>query len=313
LFLTAVADLVPDHRPTLFELAERYPMSGAELTVMHRVFGLDRVPVWESGIEDLLESTVRRLLDRSGIDPSVVRWLVFAHTSTQAVPAGDALLVRICRRLGLNRAQSFGMTTNNCASAMSAMGVVERLLATEAPGDTAIVVTGDVAFTQELRSIAGTTIIGDAAAACLYAAEGPGHRVLGFVQQVYGQHSACIWQDEEHNAEFQAEYVPRVVAVMQAALDDAGVEWGQLRQVLPHNINQFSWRLVAERAGVPYDLIHLDQVPRTAHCLGADVFLNLAQGEAEERFREGDRLMLVTVGLGAVFAATVIEYGKVPS
>lgn len=313
LYLNSVADVVPDYRPTLFELADRYEMSAAELVVMHRVFGLDRVPVWQSGVEDLIESAVTRLLARSGIDPGAVRWLVYTHTGTQPVPAGDALLVRICCRLGLNSAQTFGMTTNNCASAICAMQVIERLLATGRPGDAAIVVTADVAFTVGLQSIAGTTIIGDAAVACLFAAEGPGHRVVSSHQQVHGQHSACLWQDEEHATEFEAEYVDRVATAMRATLDKAGIGWEQIRLVLPHNINQFSWKMVAARAGIPYELVYLDQVPLTAHCLGADIFLNLVQAGATGRFQDGDLLLLVTVGLGAVFAATVIEYARAAS
>ena len=308
--LTAVQAVVPDHRPSLFTLADRYDMPRAELAVFHRIYGLDRVPVWSGDTAALVEETVANLLKESGVDAGRVRWLVHAHTGTHQDVVGRAGLARICRRLGLDRAQSFGMTTNNCASTVSAMRVVDRLLARGSATDVAIVVTADVAFTPIMQVIPNSSVTGDAGVACLFSRRDPGHRVLAARIDTYGRHAACQWQDEAANAEFEAEYPARLADVMRRALDDAGLTWPDIRLVLPHNVNTFSWKQVAARAGIPIESVYLDQVPHTAHCFGADIFLNLAAADRAGLLRPGDRLMLATVGLGAVFAAVVLEYGS---
>jgi 3-oxoacyl-[acyl-carrier-protein] synthase III len=307
--MTTVAGVIPPTRPTLFELSDRYAMNRAELMVFHRIYGLDRVPVWHASIGDLVEQAVVKLLKQPGVDAGRVRWLVHAHTGSQQNVVGSAILAGICARLGLDRAQPFGVTTNNCASVISAMQVVDRLLRRGQPGDQAIVVSADVAFTPILQLIPNSSVTGDAAVACLFSRDGHGHRVLSSRIDVYGQHASCQWQDEAASAEFEAEYPGRVALTMRRALAESGLTWDDIKLVLPHNVNLFSWKRVAAHAGIPIGLIYLEQVPETAHCFGADIFLNFDAAQRQGRFAAGDKLMLVTVGLGALFAAAVIEYG----
>ena len=312
LTLTAVETVVPATRPSIFTLADRYAMTPAELMVFHRIYGLDRVPVWEADTASLVEAGVANLLSSCGVDAGRVRWLIHAHTGTQQDVVGRAALQRMCRRLGLDRAQPLGMTTNNCASTVSAVRVVDRLLEAGTSTDVAVLVTADVAFTPIMQVIPNSSVTGDAAAACLFSRTDRGHRILSSTIDTYGQHAACQWQDDTTNAEFETEYPRRLATVMERALDQAGLSWSDISMVLPHNVNTFSWKRVAAHAGIPIGLIHLDQVPQTAHCFGADIFLNLAAVSRSGALRPRDRVVLATVGLGAVFAAVVLEYGSRP-
>ena len=126
--------------------------------------------------------------------------------------------------------------------------------------------------------------------------------------QVYGQHARCQWQLEPEHAEFETEYPRRLVDTMSLALKHAGIDWSDVRWVIPHNVNVYSWKRVAHCAGIPMDRIYLEQVPKIAHCFGGDTFLNWFLAEQEGRFRAGDYLLLATVGLGAVFGAAVVQY-----
>jgi len=267
------------------------------------------VPVSRQPIGDLVEEAARGLIEQSGIEPRKVRWLIHTHTGTQLTVPGDAMLVRVCRRLGLPPdTVAFGMTENNCASTISALRLIERLLATADDESHAILVVADTAFTPTLQLIPNASITGDGAVACLLSRRGPGHRVLASRLDVHGQHARCLWELDEDRAEFDAEYPHRVIRCMEGALRDAGLTWSDVRCVLPHNINTYSWRRIAREAGIPIGLVYLDQVPRMAHCFGADTFINLAIADREGRFSPGDNLLLVTVGLGAVFGAAVVRY-----
>jgi 3-oxoacyl-[acyl-carrier-protein] synthase-3 len=309
LYLNAVREAVPEERVSVDALQHRHRLPPAELTVFRRIYGFDQVPVSRQPIGDLVEEAARGVIERSGVDPRTVRWLIHTHTGTQLTVPGDPMLGRVCRRLGLPpRTIAFGMTENNCASTISALRLVERLLATVDEESHAILVVADTAFTPTLQIIPNASITGDGAVACLLSRRGPGHRVLATRLDVYGQHARCLWELDRERAEFDAEYPQRVIRSMEGALEDAGLAWSDVRCVLPHNINTYSWRRIAREAGIPIGLIYLDQVPRLAHCFGADTFINLAIAARERRFSPGDHLLLVTVGLGAVFGAAVVRY-----
>lgn len=308
LHLNGVRGVVPDERPSLFALSERYAMTRPELMVFHRIYGLDRVPVWRESLKELISFAVSGVLADGDVSPGRVRWLVHTHTGKQVVAPGESLLPSVCRQLGLDRARCIGMTTNNCATTISAIQLIERLLEHAEPGDLAILVTADLAFTPIMQIVPQSSVTGDAAVACLFGREGPGHKLLASRVDVYGQHARCQWQLKDERAEEQAEYPSRLARTMELTLERAGLGWDDIRWVLPHNVNVYSWRDVAKRAGVPMKLIYLDQLPQLAHCFGADIFLNWQLADQERRFAAGDYVLLATAGLGATFGASVVQY-----
>lgn len=310
LLMSAVEGVVPERSFSLFDLTDRYDMTPAQLAVFHRVYGLDQVPVWRGSLTELIEASVAQLLDSGVVDRRRVRWLIHAHTGTEVNLAGQPVLEGIARRQGLTEAVAFGTTSHNCASTIVALPVVERLLAAGEPGDRALVVTADLAFTPILQVIPGSSVTGDAAVSCLFGRDGSGHRIVVAHADTYGEHAGCEWQGEELSTAFDAQYLSRVATVMRRTLTRAGLDWDDIRMVLPHNVNEFSWRRIAGEAGIPIGMVFLDQVPHTAHCFGADSFLNFAVADRAGAFRPGDRLMMVTVGMGAVFAAAILEYGS---
>ncbi|WP_253073651.1 3-oxoacyl-[acyl-carrier-protein] synthase III C-terminal domain-containing protein [Sodalis ligni] len=46
---------------------------------------------------------------------------------------------------------------------------------------------------------------------------------------------------------------------------------------------------------------------RYGHCFGADPYLNLATLIRQQRLSRGDKVMLVSVGLGATFSSLLLE------
>jgi 3-oxoacyl-[acyl-carrier-protein] synthase III len=211
--------------------------------------------------------------------------------------------------LQLTNTRTFGMSTNNCASTISALQTIDRVLAASGDPETrAVLVTADIAFTPVLQQIPNTSVTGDAAVACLLSRESAGHAVLASRVDIYGQHARCQWEREPEHAEFEAEYPRRLASTMSLALQQAGIRWQDVRWIIPHNVNVFSWKRVAKCAGIPMDRIYLAQVAKIAHCFGGDIFLNWYLAEQEGRFRAGDYLLLATVGLGAVFGAAVVQY-----
>lgn len=304
---------VPENRPDIADLKGRAPFPRTELRVLQRLYGLGKVAESDLPIEEMLEAAVGDLLAKSGVDRRDIALLIHTHTAFELRSYPNTLLDRVRRRLGLVDAVSFGIHSNNCASALSALRVAQRFLRTRPAGSRAIIVTGDVAFTDILHTIPNTTVCGDAASACLVSVDDlgtGGSRMLSLELDTYGAHAAGAWQSADEQKVFEKLYAPRLAAVMSRSLHGAGLGWGDVRWVFPHNVNVISWRNVAVELGVPLSRVYLEQVPAIGHCFGADIFINWASARDAGLIGPGDHVMLATVGIGVVFGAAVFRYGQ---
>jgi len=301
--------VIPEEREPVTLMRDKLGLTDAEMKVYTRLYGLANVPIHRRPIEEMIAPAVQALIDGNVLDPSRVKYLIHCHTAQMVWPFMRSLPTEICHLTGLKRAVGLGMTASNCATTMVALRCVEALLAGEADDSLAIVVTADQAFSKTLRWIPNTTMCGDAAAALLLSKSGPGSRLIGLRTNTFGQHARGIWQTREEAGEFDRTYPERLAQVMQQCLDDCQLAWSEVRMVFPHNVNMFSWQRVSKMMGVPMDRIFLDLLPETGHCFGADMLFNWAIGRERGHVAPGDKVMVATAGMGAIFAAAVFEQG----
>ncbi|KVH72202.1 hypothetical protein WJ41_13805 [Burkholderia ubonensis] len=307
LSIEQVGCYVPERRIALEQLGERNVMSPRELQVYKRIFGLDRIALSELSWLDMLTRAAEQALNSAQLDRDQVALVVFTHTASETAPYGHGLPGRLLRRLRLQECTVFGLHSNNCASMLNALKISGHYLR-GAPADRkALLVTGDLTFTGIMHSIPNTTICGDGSAACLVGTGTRGMRVEAVRIDTFGRHAGGVWQTQEQMLEFENTYATRLADVIRAALADAGCTMNEIRCVIPHNVNQVSWKAVAALLDIPMQRIYLDQLPHLGHCYGADILINLSLACEEQVVRPGDRVVLATVGLGATFAAAVVQ------
>ena len=99
-------------------------------------------------------------------------------------------------------------------------------------------------------------------------------------------------------------------SVVRDALDRAGVGSSEIAAILPNNVNRFSWRQISRNLEIPIERFYLDNISEFGHCFSADPFINLAHARAGGRVNPGDHVLMVTSGLGAIFAALVLRVGE---
>lgn len=310
---------VPPGSVPVEQLCDRLGLDERQVRLFTRHFGFDRIAVAEGCTDaDLLLEAARDAL--AGIDPATVRHVVHCYTVVQLAPDITRHPQMLRERLGLEHASAFALAQQNCSSGLLAVRVAEALLELDPPGSKALIVMGERAYSPLVQVIPGTTIMGDAAAACLVgraADREPGDRdgdvLLGAAFRTLGEFWDGRHDDPAAVAAFKAVYVDVLTAVIADAVRDAGLAMDQVALILPHNVNRMSWRQVARTLGVPLDRVHLDTLSRIGHCYCADPLLNLADARAAGRVSPGDAVVLATVGLGATFAALVLRAGDVPA
>lgn len=155
---------------------------------------------------------------------SRVRQVLYAPTTQAVTPAHVDPAREIRDRLGPHRAEAFGLSHQNCASGMAAVDVAGELLRAEGrPGDCALIVTGEQAFSPKIQLIEDVAIMGDAAAACPVTLDGAGDAVRSYVTSSMGEFSAVMLLEEERSPRFSEVYAPELAKVMRRAVAAAGL------------------------------------------------------------------------------------------
>jgi 3-oxoacyl-[acyl-carrier-protein] synthase III len=305
--IDTVVRVEPSLRLAVARDHERLGFDSARARVYARLYGYDQIPVAAGGEEfAMLERAVRDLLARARVPAHRVAVLVHAHTAPYIGPAGASLPRLLARRLG-GRPLCFGTQSNKCVSSISALDVIDRVLAGHPPDAVGVLLIGESADSPDLR-VLDTGIAGDIACAVLLRRGGRRDRVLAHAVATHGQYAAGIYAEPGAPArqEYERRFQEHLGEVVDRALRLAGRRPADVAVLLPHNVNVNVWRKAAAAIGIPPDKIMLDNLPRFGHCFGADIFLNLAT--ARHRLRPGDLALMASVGVGGTFGAVLLEH-----
>ncbi|WNI18949.1 3-oxoacyl-ACP synthase III family protein [Actinacidiphila sp. ITFR-21] len=291
------------------ELSEPLALTSSQVLLFTRFLGLNRVAV-APGVElaDMLTSAGEDALD--GVDRDSVRYLVHAHTMQHAAPPSQHMLEDVRRRLGLRNASVFGLSHMNCVVGLYALQIARFLLDGAHPDEKVLVVTGDKILSHQIHLIPETTVMGEAAAAALVGRDPSGDRIVGRAVDVLGRFYQCLSCPEDLRMEYKQIYADRLSSVMRKAVEDAGCDPLDIAAVLPHNVNRLSWKRICAELGIPVERVYLDNVPKLGHCFSSDPFINLAAARESARVKPGDLVLMASAGLGAAFAATVVQVGE---
>ena len=312
--LEAVSVYLPSARIPIERLAGSFGLTDMQVRLFRRFHGLREVgrdP--DVSLHGLLMKAAAGLDALRGQEHRV-RYVLYARTMPVVAPYPVNPLHDVSRALGLDHALAFTITHQSCASGLLAIDMAGRLLAGEPagrvdgePGPRALILCGEKAFTREAQMFADTTIFGEGAAACLVSASGARDRLLAYASNVRGEFDSATGKND---ARLQREYRPSLAEVMRRALDQAGLALGDIRVVLPHNVNLVTWQRMCTLLKFPADRVVLDNIPSNGHVFCADVFANYKTACERGLLHPGDRYLAAAVGAGggATFAAMVFEH-----
>jgi 3-oxoacyl-[acyl-carrier-protein] synthase-3 len=238
-----------------------------------------------------------------------VRFVIHARSMPVAAPYPLNPLQELLGRYRLGHANAFTVSHHACAIGLLAIDLAGRLLAGEDdPEALALILAGEKTFTKDAQLVPETGIFAEGAAACLVRAGGSRDRVLSYAVRHRGEFDGRLAEDPELAGRYQREYPGLMVEAVDAALEQAGTARSELALVLPHNVNQVSWRGLGKRLGIPLDKVVLDNVPAVGHSFAADAFINLHTATTRGLLRQGDRYLIAASGIGATFSAMVVEH-----
>lgn len=307
--LAGAAAYIPPHRMTVEEVAAELGMSETETHLYRHTFGLDQVAVATAeSLDAMLTAAMRHLLRTTGTEPARVGTLLYCHTLQIQAPPLYGLLARVIRGAGLTRAQCCSVSQQNCTSFFMALRLARNLLKRRPQAGPVVILTGDRAYSAEMRSIPNTTLMCDAAAACLVTDAPEGDRLLSVVNLVDGAFYKGMNCTREECRRFELSYLLRLRQVMESALAQAGLTWQELDLVLPHNVNISTWQRLSAMVGYQLERVFTENIGRLGHAYCSDGLINYLDAVQAGRLQQGQTALLVGVGLGATYGACVIRH-----
>jgi len=307
--LEAVAVHLPRHTEPIEAVGARIGLTPRQLRLFRRFHGLDRVRLDPDGtLLDLLTGAVDALPELRGQEHRV-RFVLHARSMPVAVPYPLNPLHRLLESRGLAHANAFTVTHHACAVGLLAIDLAGRLLAGDPdPQALALVLAGEKTFTRDAQLVPETAIFGEGAAACLVRAEGPRDRVLSYAVRHRPDFDGRLAEDPALLTRYQRDYPETMAEAITAALDQAGTQLAELALLLPHNVNEVSWKALCRRLGFPLDKLVLDNVASVGHSFAADALINLHTAATRGLLQSGDRYLIAASGIGATFSAMVVEH-----
>ena len=307
--LQAMATYLPEHAVPIEDLADQLELTRMQVRLFQRFHGFSQIRLDSGGtLTDLLRAAVTRLDALRGQEHRV-RYVLHARSMPVAVPYPLNPLHDLCRKLGLGHALAFTVTHHACATGLIAIDVAGQLLAADGDPDAlALVLAGEKAFTLDAQLVPGTSIFGEASAACLVSGDGPRDRMLAYATNFRGEFGGRLEELPDLAARYEQEYPESLARVLLGAVEQAGLGLADISLILPHNVNVVSWQRLCRKLGFPIGNVLLGNVPVTGHAFCADLFINYLTAAERGLLKPGDRYLVGAAGQGATFSAMVFEH-----
>ena len=267
----------------------------------------------------------RQALEASGIAPEQLSYIVMGtNTPAHFFPASA---IRVQDELGLSGKIAAFDIQAGCSGFNYALYVAERLVAPE--GKYALVIGSDVCsrFT-DWTNRATCLLFGDGAGAVVI---GPSRRNRILTSFIASSLNKKLYCETEYNAEVSPflplpthtkkhylqmdgpdifkfavnavrESIPRI-------LEMAGLQREDLDYLIIHQGNYRILEAGAKFARVPMDKVFVN-IHKYGNPSAASVPIALHEAQAEGKIKDGDRVMLISVGAGATWAAALLQWGE---
>lgn len=308
----SVSRLTVGRRSPTRSMEDYFAAPARAATAAHGSVDLRVSPTLDTGdaLEDLLVAVGLRAAQE---DP--VGLILYGHalpTSRFGTEPGLADRVRV--GLGLAGVPFFGISQVGGTSVLRALDYARRYLERQAaydlPGyESVLVLGGDHgSVVDSARHAPGSTALADAVVAfqVRHGETGRYRYLAGATSRDARFHRGQRMSPAQTRA-FDQVSAAQVLATATQALRCAGLTGTDVDWVLPQAGTAVPWDAFARALGVAQDRVRLDLIPLGGHTHGLDALLAMANAERAGQLSSGQRCLLLAVGDGAYFQATVVE------
>jgi 3-oxoacyl-[acyl-carrier-protein] synthase-3 len=287
------------------DAATQLALTPTELKLFKRYYGFEQFQFDDTQpLAELLDTAMTALTARNPLIRNDLKILAHCHTISDIATFEPDPLHWLRGRHVPSSTEIMSLTMNHCAIGISMLVFMDAFLSAH---DLGVLLIGEKAFHRTIRLIENTSIMGEAAAA-IFVGHGPGFLTyLGGHTTHEGAFSVISGhQGTGSRVGFGTSYYDFMVKHIKEALCKYDLDLGDIRYILPHNVNVASWRRIASSLGISPDRIYLNNVARYGHCFGADPFINVLHALGRGELKAGDTVLLISAGLGGTVATALM-------
>ncbi len=297
---------IPHNLVSIMRLEKETELPKTMLSVYRVIYGLNTIPIWTNNLDELIFKPIEKII-HTGFDISSMDYLIFIHTASFLSLPTDSCLMRIQNKFAIRNCIAFEMSMYKCVSFFKVLELLSIIMGNDRD-KTALVVTGDVAFTPALRVVPQSTLVGDAATACVFSIDACNHRLLSVINETLLGFEKGIYLNAMALHSFDCLFIDKMVDVINKAIVKANITLSSVKMILPHNVNMPTWHKIAAALHFPIEKIYLDNIAKLGHCFCSDHLINLKSALSDNRLAKGDFYVMAGCGLGFYLSAAVLQY-----
>jgi len=281
-----------------------------------------------TGASDLGVTAARLAIERAGLTPKDIQFLVFATLSPDMFFPGCGVLVQ--EKMGMDTIGALDVRTQ-CTGFLYGLSVAEAYVKAGFY-DYVLVIGAEVQSTGMDLSTAGrdvSVIFGDGGGAAVVGPSDPGRGILSshlhsegkYARELMAEAPASIEHPRiskemidagRHYGTMNGRYVfthavRRFPEVIREALEANGMTLSDLSIVIPHQANLRITQAVAKALEVPPEKV-FSNIEKYGNTTAASIPIALDECVEEGRIREGDIVCLAAFGSGFTWASTLIRW-----
>lgn len=328
--IAAVASYLPRARRSAAWIAER---SGLDVDVVRDHIGVHevRIAADDEHPSDMAITAARRAIERSGVDPSEIGLVMYTSAGFTDYQLWSPS-AHVMAAIGIDNGFGFEVR-NNCAAANLAASIGAGMIERDPDVEALLVVAADrmtdlVDYGNAKQHVFFT--FGDGASAAVLRKGEPTNRILGFAEHTVptlndgrvrwggttglGADDAAslrptieLPDPDDFSTRMSAIYLENYTAVVHRALEHAGRTIADVDAVIINQIKPSLRDAVLDSLGVERSRT-VATITEYGHIGPADVWFCLEQALESGLVGPGATAVLASSGLGASWAATVVEY-----
>ncbi|MGW8284471.1 MAG: 3-oxoacyl-ACP synthase III family protein [Candidatus Deferrimicrobiaceae bacterium] len=281
-----------------------------------------------TGASDLGVTAARVAIERAGLTPKDIQFLIFATLSPDLFFPGAGVFVQ--EKLGMDTIGALDVRTQ-CTGFLYALSVAEAYVKSGFY-DNVLVIGAEVHSTGLDMSTAGrdvSVIFGDGGGAVVVGPSEVGVGILSSHLHAEGKYARELMTEAPASAENPriskemldarrhfgfmngrsvfAHAVRRFPEVILEALSANGMAVSDLSIVIPHQANLRITQAVAKSLGIPPERV-FSNIERYGNTTAASIPIALDECATEERIRSGDLVCLAAFGSGFTWASSLIRW-----
>jgi len=198
------------------------------------------------------------------------------------------------------RADVIGVSQQACTGTLGAIRIASSLLRSEVGQDQILCVSAD-RFPPGASYEQAYSVISDGAVAFMLSKESRGFRVLASRAITVGALSSA--SDDETVGSF----FPYMHRITTEALSQIGCEVGRVDWIVPQNMNEKAWLILARSLNVPTDRVAMSTVAQYGHVISSDCLLNLKALDESGDLRPGQTVVVPMAGYGLNWQCVVLQ------